>query len=358
MSGRGSTFVSTDVSLPMERREFLQTGLFAGAAFPYANASPMAYGEDPTENQIQDLFGDDVTVEGQAEGRPHEGKVLAAIQPHSDDIPLFAAGTVAKLIDEGYTGYLIRTSNDDHAGRGETVGEVIRNNEKDNEDVADVLGLEDTYDLYNRNHRMDEIGVQELKARLIFLFRMLEVDTIISYDPWAHHEENPDHYVTAKAVEAARWMAGGRWDYPEHFDCGLEPHSVTERYYFGRFPRRNAQSVNRVVDISNVIDTKVKANRVNVTQGPAGEAGARLRRHLAEEGKKLPILGEDDESANVNYIKHILLDIDSLRLRGVYSDKKIGDAYGIGWGEAMHYIGPSERPSRLERYIDENAESM
>ena len=36
-------------------------------------------------------------------GRPHAGKVLAAIQPHSDDIPLFAGGTVAKLISEGYS---------------------------------------------------------------------------------------------------------------------------------------------------------------------------------------------------------------------------------------------------------------
>ena len=32
-------------------------------------------------------------------GSPHAGKVLAAIQPHSDDISLLCAGTVAKLIN-------------------------------------------------------------------------------------------------------------------------------------------------------------------------------------------------------------------------------------------------------------------
>lgn len=341
----------------MERRDFLQAGLFAGASLPYQNAVAMERGERPSEDG-EKLFGEDVTVEEHKEGTPHEGRVLAAIQPHADDIPLFAAGTVAKLIDEGYEGYLIRTSNDDSAGTGDTVGEVIRNNEKDNENVADVLGLEETYDLYNRNHRMDEIGIQDLKGRLIFLFRMLEVDTVVCYDPWAHHEENPDHYVSARAVESARWMAAGEWDYPEHFDAGLEPHAVSERYYFGRFPRRNAQYVNRVVDISDVIDTKVEANRANTAQGPAGRAGARLRRRLAEDGKKLPLLGEDDETANFNYIKHILLDIDSLRLRGVYSDKTIGEQYGVGWGEAMHYMGPSEYPSRLEQYVEENAVSM
>ena len=57
-------------------------------------------------------------------------------KPHSDDLPLFAAGTIAKLICEGYKGFLIRTINDNHAGKGETVGEVILNNERDNMQVA------------------------------------------------------------------------------------------------------------------------------------------------------------------------------------------------------------------------------
>jgi hypothetical protein len=72
---------------------------------------------------------------------------------------------VAKLIREGYTGYLIRTTNDDHAGRGASLGEVILTNEKDNEKVARVLGLEKVYDLGYRNHRMDNISVVELRIR-------------------------------------------------------------------------------------------------------------------------------------------------------------------------------------------------
>jgi LmbE family N-acetylglucosaminyl deacetylase len=34
-------------------------------------------------------------------GQPHAGKVLLAVQAHSDDIALSASGTVAKLIEEG-----------------------------------------------------------------------------------------------------------------------------------------------------------------------------------------------------------------------------------------------------------------
>lgn len=289
---------------------------------------------------------EEIIIEKYQTGKPHQGKVLAAIQPHCDDIPIFAGGTVAKLIKEGYIGYLIRTSNDDHAGRGNSEGEVILNNEVDNEKVSKVLGLKKVFNLGYRNHRMDNISIQELRGRLIFLFRMLKIDTIVSYDPWGHYEENPDHYITAKAVESACWMAGGRLDYPEHFEAGLKPHSVKEKYYFARGP----QLVNRIVDIEMGIDRKVEANRVIVTQGPGGDAGVRLKERLAKEGKYLPILGDNDESVNRNYIKHILLDIDSKALRGVPSDKEIGKIHGLEWAERFHYIGPKE--SNLKEYVN------
>ncbi len=57
----------------------------------------------------------------------------------------------------------------------------------------------------------------------MFIFRLIRVDTVICYDPWGHYEENPDHYVTARCVEAACWMAGSRLDLAEHFEAGLKP---------------------------------------------------------------------------------------------------------------------------------------
>jgi hypothetical protein len=60
-------------------------------------------------------------LESPQSGTPHRGKVLAAIQPHSDDIAIYCAGTVAKLVQEGYTGYMIRATNDD---MGDDVGMV------------------------------------------------------------------------------------------------------------------------------------------------------------------------------------------------------------------------------------------
>ena len=78
-------------------------------------------------------------------GTPHQGKVLMAVQAHSDDIPLSSSGTVAKLIKEGYTGYMIRVTNDDmgdDAGEPGTVGENVLRNEREVAEQTGVLGLE------------------------------------------------------------------------------------------------------------------------------------------------------------------------------------------------------------------------
>jgi LmbE family N-acetylglucosaminyl deacetylase len=335
----------------MKRRDFFEKSIMAGALLgPASTVSSIDLqkkkGDKPETEHKESIF-----IERTQEGRPHEGKNLAVIQPHCDDIPYFASGTVAKLIYEGYTGYLIRTTNDDAAGSGGTMGERVLNNEKDNEAVAKALGLKKTYSLNYNNHRMDEYNIQDIKCRFIFLFRLLKIDTLICYDPYGQYEENPDHYVTARAVEAARWMAGMGTDYPEQLEV-IEPHTVKEMYYYARGP----QIVNRVVDISKFIDKKVEANLANKNQGFGVGTGAQLRKKLADTGKKLPLLGNDDYTANFNYIKEIALDLDSEILRGVPSDRKTGEKYGLEWAECFHYVGPV--PAKIDDYIQNNAVSI
>lgn len=337
--------------MDIKRREFIG-GALAGSAIglPFARGAEKSSMEGGMKAQLY-RAEDEVVIERPASGQLHAGKVLAAIQPHVDDVAIFAGGTVAKLIKEGYTGYLIRTTNDEMAGAG-TTGETVLHNEIDNEAVAKALGLKKTFNLEYRNHRMDSEPWQDFRGRLIFLFRMLKVDTVVCYDPWGIYEENPDHYVTAKMVEAACWMAGMSKDYPEQLEAGLEPHGVQEKYYFARGP----QLVNRIVDISATIDQKVAANVAIVTQGPGGNSGARLRQQLTTKGKRLPILGDDDDTANRQYFKHIVLDYDSKALRGVPSDRKLGQMYGLEWAEAFHYIGPPE--SKLDQYVAENQKPL
>ena len=62
---------------------------------------------------------------------------------------------------------------------------------------------------------MKDSQLTEIRHRLITLFRFLKVDTVITFDPWVHYEENSDHYITAQAVETASWTAERQLDLPE-----------------------------------------------------------------------------------------------------------------------------------------------
>ncbi|MDX1981719.1 MAG: PIG-L family deacetylase [Bryobacteraceae bacterium] len=320
----------------MERRHFLGSSFAAAQTgqipLPPANEK-VASGTGAVSYKV------DVTIERKQSGKPHKGKMLAAIQPHCDDIPIFAGGTVLKLIDEGYEGILITMSDDSMAGDGSGYGEVVWKNEKDTREVAKRLGLKESIFLNYSNHNMDAWPIIEMRARLVFLFRYFKVDTILVYDPSGLYERNPDHYVAAKAVEWAAGICAMKWDYPEFEYAGVKPHAVRERYYFARGP----QLVNRVVDIKDYIDQKVHVNNANITQGPAGDTGARLRQRLAAQGKRLPLLGNDDETANRQYTKYFALARDRAR----------GPAYGLEWAEYYHYIGPDE--SEEAAYIAQNA---
>ena len=236
------------------------------------------------------------------------------------------AGTVLKLIDEGYEGILITVSDDAMAGDGIGHGEVAARNETDTREVARRLGLKEAIFLNYPNHNLDAWPIVEMRARLVFLFRYFKVDTVLVYDPSGLYERNPDHYVTARAVEWAAGICAMKWDYPEFGLAGVKPHPVSERYYFSRGP----QLVNRVVDISDYIDQKVWVNLANVTQGPSGNTGEELRKKLAAQGKRLPLLGGDAETANRQYTKYFALSRDRAR----------GAAHNLAWAEYFHYIGP------------------
>src|SRR5438105_864297 len=316
------------------RRDVFTTSLACScSAFLYAQ-------EARAEQTTRDVF-----LERAAEGTPHKGKVLLAVQAHSDDIPLMAAGVVSKLVKEGYTGYLVRATNDDMGdapglGTAGSIGDNVLGNERDNAEVARVLGLKKVFDLNYPNHRMADVSQNELQCLLIFLIGLIKVETVWCWEPWGHDEENPDHTQIARGVEAACWMAGRAHDYPEQFAAGLAPHTVQEKYYYARQPE-----VNRVVDVSGVVDQIIDANRANRAKGPAGNHVSRLRAELAKSSQKLPLLGDDDLTADRNYIKEFILE----------RRRALGQKHGVEYAEAFHHIGGDSRRSAIEDYIKKNA---
>ncbi|MDF2670159.1 MAG: bacillithiol biosynthesis deacetylase BshB1 [Paenibacillus sp.] len=257
-----------------------------------------------------------ITVEHWDDGLPHAGKVFAAVFPHSDDFTFFAGGTLLKMIKEGYKGYFIRLTNDEKDSYDLSIGETIYRIEKETQQVAQLFGIEKVYDFNYKNHYMDYTQLTEIRHRLITLFRFLKVDTVVSFDPWGHYEENPEHYLTGKIVEAACWMSGRQSDLPELKDMNLLPHFVTEKYYVARGP----QLTNRVVDITSVLDMKRKAIALHAT--PIDNMWkVYLEKHPNDTGR----FKTKEEFMEVTFIEEFSTPLENLQ-----------------YNEKFHYIGPSE----------------
>jgi len=155
---------------------------------------------------------------------------------------------------------------------------------------------------------------------------------VISFQPSSEGEPDSDRWITGRAVEEACQTAGLPNDSHEHFEAGIMPHAVRERYYFHVRP---GQPFNLEVDISAYVDKKIDAIVECRSQGN-GNAGSQLRARLAKEGRRLPLLGEDDRTADRAYARQFLLE---------------------DFRERFEYHGPmpDQTAAKVEDYISKNA---
>ena len=260
-----------------------------------------------------------------------QNRVFVAIHAHLRDVPYYAGGLCAKLIHEGYTGYLVRTTNDEKSG-GRTIAQNILSNEQEHAKMAAALGFKDVVDLYYRAHRMREISPVEFHGRLVLLLRMFKADTVISCAPG---EADPDCDVTGRAVDEACELALSDVDFQEHIEAGFAARRISERYYFHTRPD---QPYNQSVDISAYLEKKIDAIVECQSHGGGGD-GAALRAKLARQGKRLPLLGNDDRTANRAYVRQFLIE-----------DPRI---------ERFFYV--DHRPpvkTKVDEYVEKNAVSL
>ena len=259
-----------------------------------------------------------------AQSRPYEGRSLVVVTAHADDFTIFAGGTLAKLIDEGYTGHLVRITNDEKDSYDLDAGETSHRNTIEMREAARIIGITDVHSLDFRNDEMDAISETEVRSRLILLFRKLKPWTLFTFDPSAKYEENPDHKKTARAAEDAAWTAQGHLFLEEQFSLGLGRWAVLDRYYWARAPEN--QDVNKVVDISATIDRKSRAIQAHKTM--MRHTAYSLKEKLAEAHLRLPALDNIDEET-VNR----MVDTQTRETAAA-----IGAKHGMKYAEFFHYI--------------------
>lgn len=187
--------------------------------------------------------------------RPFRGRILVVVTCHADDFSIFAGGSIQKLIAQGYTGYLVRVTDDEKSG-GPDPQHNAAQNDREVREVARMLGLSAVYSLNFKNDELGRVPHDRLRDAIMFYLRKLKADTVYTFDPYARYgEENPDHLAVARAAEDAARNAGNARYSPGQIRSGIAPHIVSDGYYWSRAPF----DVNTVTDISAYLDRKMEA---------------------------------------------------------------------------------------------------
>ncbi len=183
-------------------------------------------------------------------------RTLMMIAPHADDAALFCGGTLAKRAREGWNVVVVRVTIDDKDSVALGVEETIERNAAEFAEAARILGVSEIVELGYPSDCLAEVSEVELRERFIRLYREHRPYAVFSFDPYGVlYENNQDHVRIAQAVDEAFWTAMFDKHHPEHLESGLEPHAVCERWYFAR----RLLEVNRYEDISDLVETKIRA---------------------------------------------------------------------------------------------------
>jgi len=177
------------------------------------------------------------------------------ISPHADDAAAFCGATLAKFADEGWNIVLVRVTDDRKDSVGLTIEETIAQNTKELHDAAAILGVREIVELGFETDTLADVPLGKLRERFVYLFRKHKPYTVFSFDPFGLYENNQDHVRVAQAVDEAFWVSCFDKHYPEHFDEGLEPFSVCERWYFAR----QLPKVTRYEEVAKTIERKIDA---------------------------------------------------------------------------------------------------
>ena len=178
-----------------------------------------------------------------------------AIVAHADDLEAFAGGLVARLVDEGFDVHEVIATNNERGSHLLSRHELIEVSATEARAAADVLGMVDVEFLGYADGDLAEVPYLDLREQFMRLIRQYRPRIVITWDPFAPYETHPDHRAVASTASEAAGFAHMPLFYPEHQKDGLDAHYVPYMYYFAKHPR----DVNRVVNISEVIDRKIEA---------------------------------------------------------------------------------------------------
>jgi LmbE family N-acetylglucosaminyl deacetylase len=181
---------------------------------------------------------------------------IAAVYAHPDDGEFFAAGTLAKWVSAGHEVHAICATGGDLGTKDRHVKreDLARTRAAELGSAMETIGGKPPVILGYPDGGVRE-HAQALKERLVYLFRKLRVDRVVTFDPWKPYEIHPDHIEVGRMASEAATFSCFPLLYPQHLDEGLDPAQPREVWYMGP----TVHKPNRVVDIRATFEKKVES---------------------------------------------------------------------------------------------------
>jgi LmbE family N-acetylglucosaminyl deacetylase len=187
---------------------------------------------------------------------PDRKKRVLVFEAHGDDMEFTCGGTIAKFADRGHEVGLVVATDNDKGSFELSAGELRAARDREIRGGAKVLGVGSITCLgYSDGELREQAPPAVLRGQFMRVIREFKPDIVFTWDPFTPYEGHPDHRAVAMAAHEAASFAHFPLYHTEQRKEGLEPHHVGEQWYFAKAPR----DVNKYVDITDYIDTKVEA---------------------------------------------------------------------------------------------------
>jgi LmbE family N-acetylglucosaminyl deacetylase len=194
-------------------------------------------------------------------------KTILVFTPHPDDDTFSMGGTLAHLAANGNKIVIVIYTNDNKGSKDleMTRERLARIRRAEEEEACRILGIpkENLVWLGYEDGDLEYADPQRLRGEVARQIKIHRPDAVFCPDPGAKWEQwhKTDHRMSASITKDAFIAAEWHLYYPQHLlDEDLKTYSVPVAYYF------YSQEPDYEVDITDVIDKKIKASAAHVSQ--------------------------------------------------------------------------------------------